>query len=190
MKKLIVTLMAAVVLMMPAMGHAAEFFGASPKGTPSVLYYTWDGLKLGALAGMSIAYLDNPTDGKRYANTVAVGALVGMGAGIVLGVHDANKGKKATGAIILRDMNLGGTIGLVAGAIIGTADGINNDKWESVGRDTSIGYLGGMLLGLAIGIYEGPIIVKNYTRSVEIAPVVVADSNRMPCMGVGVSARF
>jgi hypothetical protein len=189
MKKLVTLLLTAIVFGQ-GMAWSAEFFGASPQGTPSVLNYTWEGLKLGALSGMSIAYLDNPTDGKGYANTVAVGALVGMGAGVVLGVRDASMGRKGTGAIVLRDMNLGGFIGLVAGGIVGTLDGINNNKWESVGHDTSVGYLGGVILGLGIGLYEGPIIVKNYSSAIEISPVFLADSRRLACPGVGVTARF
>jgi hypothetical protein len=189
MKKNLVQLIAVTILACQS-GWAVEFFGASPQGTPSVLNYTWEGLKLGALSGMSIAYLSNPTDGKGYANSVAVGALVGMGGGIALGVHDASVGRKGTGAIILRDMNLGGFIGLVAGGIVGTLDGINNNKWESVGHDTSVGYLGGVILGLGIGIYEGPIIVKNYSISTEISPVLLTDSRHSACPGVGLTAKF
>jgi hypothetical protein len=189
MKKIIVKLLAVTILVAQS-AWCVEFFGASPQGTPSVLYYTWDGLKLGVLSSMSIAYLSNPNDGKGYANIVAAGALVGMGTGIILGVHDASMGRKGTGAIILRDMNLGGFIGLVAGGIVGTLDGINNNKWESVGHDTSVGYLGGVILGLGIGLYEGPIIIKNYTLAPEISPIFIADSRRTPCPGIGVTTRF
>ena len=187
--KSVIVVMCACLLIFPAVGNAIEFFGANPVGTPSVLYYARDGVIVGLVSGVSVGYLQNQNDAKMMADGAIIGTLLGMAGGIVLGVIDVDNGKKGIGAIILRDMNLGGGIGIIAGTLIGGLDVINNNKWESVGKDAATGYLAGVVLGLGIAVYEGPIIAQRY-GSLDVKPVFIADSRNTRCPGLGFSKNF
>ena len=192
MKKLIVVLV--LMFSIVSISHAESgFFGAAPEGTPSILNYGWDGMFLGALLGLSTGYLhylsDNET--KHLGTNTAYGAIIGTAGGLVLGFSDASKGKKGYGAIVLRDMQLGGNLGLVVGAIVGGTQYSSDKEWKRVPKGMAWGYLGGVAAGLAIGLYEGPKLV-DYSENNRFyyGAALLADSKNNLCPGCQISYHF
>jgi len=169
--------------------NADDFFGVPPKGTPSVVNYGWQGMKLGAMIGLGAGYIQyvDGAKAKTIALDTAYGALAGTGVGLALGVYDASLGKKGYGAIVLRDMYLCGELGAAVGAICGTISALNNSKWENLGTGTAWGFIGGSVIGIGVAFYEGPKLVesqssKNFSQGIG----VLADSQQhiIPCLQV------
>ena len=185
MKKMFAVCLVLAVTASSRLG-AEEFFGVQPKGEPSVLNYAWDGMTLGAEIGLSAGYLQylDGYDTKRLALDTAYGALAGTGVGLGLGVMDASRGKKGYGAIALRDMHLGGRLGMAVGALWGTVNSLKNSNWENLGRGAAWGFIGGSVAGLGIAFYEGPKLAEERS-SMNLTPGLglLADSgnNLVPC---------
>ena len=178
------------VLLSPCL-NAEDFFGAPPKGTPSVINYGWQGMTLGATIGLSFGYIQYADAADPKIKTVALdtayGALAGTGVGLALGMFDASRGKKGYGAIILRDMRLCGKLGAAVGSIFGVVSALKNDNWENLGTGAAWGYIGGSVVGLGISFYEGPKIAEsnssmNFNQSIGL----LADSRQhiVPCLQV------
>lgn len=192
MKKIIVLVIVLSLFSISLAYAEGGFFGASPEGTPSIINYGWEGLTLGALLGLSAGYL-HYTDSKEKKDitlTTAYGALIGTAGGLILGFSDASKGKKGYGAIVLRDMHLGGNLGLVVGGIIGGIQYSSDKEWQRVPKGLAWGYLGGAVAGLAIAFYEGPKLVDYSSNRLQNNLVLMADSRGQLCPGYQVSYRF
>ncbi|OQA89860.1 MAG: hypothetical protein BWY26_01521 [Elusimicrobia bacterium ADurb.Bin231] len=182
-----------LILMKVSTCNAAEFFGVAPKGSPSIISYGWDGFVLGAMLGTSagyLKYLDSDKE-KDIVLGAAYGSVVGTVGGIALGVMDSSKGKKGYGSIILRDMRLGGQLGLAVGGVIGLASCLSSDDWSDFGRAPAWGYIGGAVVGLGIAFYEGPRLVERQeSGSIHPQAIIMADSHSKLFPGIGAVARF
>ena len=192
MKKIFAVCIVFAVSALPCLG-AEEFFGVQPKGEPSVINYAWDGMTLGAMLGLSAGYLQyvDGYDTRKFALDTAYGALAGTGVGLVLGMADVSRGSKGYGAIALKDMNLGGRLGMAVGALWGTANALKNNNWENLGKGAAWGFIGGSVAGLGIAFYEGPKIADERSGMNLIPGIgVLADSGRnlVPCAQV--ASRF
>ncbi len=193
MKKIVLPFVLIMMVFTTTSYAESGFFGAPPEGTPSIINYGWDGLTEGALLGVSIGYLAylGGSDANKIGYDTAYGALGGMVGGLALGFSDASKGKKGYGAIVLRDMHLGGNLGLVVGGIIGALQYSSDKEWKRVPKGMAWGYLGGSLAGLAIAFYEGPKLVdysENKTISYNLA--LLTDSRNNLCPGYQINYRF
>lgn len=181
-----------LVLSAPCL-RADDFFGAPPKGTPSIINYGWTGMTLGAMIGLSAGYIQytNGSKAKTVALDTAYGALIGTGAGLLLGSADAARGKKGYGAIVLRDMHTGANLGAVVGGICGVVAAISNDNWENLGRGAAWGYIGGSAVGLCIAFYEGPKIAES-SSSLNLGHglTVMTDSGRNMVPGWQIASKF
>jgi hypothetical protein len=192
MKKLILVLLLMFSLVSVSSAESG-FFGAPPEGSPSILNYGWDGMTLGALLGLSTGYLHylNDNETKNLGINAAYGALIGTAGGLALGFSDASKGRKGYGAIVLRDMHLGGNLGLVVGAIVGGLQYSSDKEWKRVPKGMAWGYLGGAAAGLAIAFYEGPKLVDYSENShFHYSAALLADSKNNLCPGCRINYRF
>ena len=161
-RKVISILCAFTIFMGAPSACMAEFFGDAPEGEVSVFSYGMRGLTLGMLCGLSGGYLrykDEDDNTKDILMSVGYGSLVGSGVGLICGFTDLARGEKGYGAVILRDMHLGGGFGLLVGTIWGGVNAIKSEEWGDLGDGVAWGYLGGALLGLGIGIIEAPKVV-------------------------------
>lgn len=191
----IICLLISTILTVSAVSVAfagSGFFGAPPEGTPSIVNYGWEGLTLGALMGVSVGYLQyaHNKETSRIGKDAAYGALIGAGGGLVLGFSDAAKGKKGYGAIVLRDMHLGANLGLAVGGIVGVLQYSDDKDWHRVPKGLAWGYIGGSLTGLAIALFEGPILVNYSEQSVSHTVVFLSDSENNLYPGYQVFYRF
>lgn len=130
--------------------------------TPSIAGYALQGFGTGAAVGLGTGFLlSRPTweskDWKTLGLGAGIGALAGMGVGLILGVVDAGATPKGLGVgfYIMRDMNLGVVLGFLAGAVVGAI------VWAGSGHpiDLAFGMTYGVLIGagagLVLGLIEG-----------------------------------
>ena len=171
---------------------AGGYFGGKPEGTPSVFTYGWDGLKLGLLTGLSIGYIEyaRSKDSRALGNGAAYGAIFGTGVGLMLGMRDVSQDRKGMGAIIMADMQKGGNLGFVVGALVGVAQTINGGKAEAIGEGAAWGFLAGEVAGFFIASYEGPVIMRDYSSNIPLKVVMVSDSSNNLIPGIGLYRKF
>jgi hypothetical protein len=134
---------------------------AQPGYTPSAFTYGFQGLMLGAGAGLAAGYLFT-RDGGFHENDVKTliygmgfGALVGGGLGVALGINDMAAGTPGGGYYVLRDAVYGLSFGTAAGAIAGALAALSTKRAEHILLGASIGALTGTVFGVALGIWEG-----------------------------------
>ena len=171
---------------------ARGIFGDVPEESPSVIDYAWRGLAIGTLAGLSagyVRYADERDNTEDIARSLGYGSLAGAGVGILVGLADAASGKTGIGGIILRDMRMGGSLGLVLGTIWGGIDALGTNQWESVGKGAAWGYLGGVVLGLGIGIIEAPELVSEEAerKTLRYGMSIFEDSQKNICPALSLS---
>ena len=145
---------------MPA--RAAEFFGPDPHSSPSIFHYGRAGFFTGGFVGASAGYLQhlNSRDRNDIWRYCAYGAIAGAGLGLGLGIMDASHGRTGIGGIVLRDVGMGGGLGLLIGTAVGTIMVADSKDAKDLGRAMAWGYLIGAGAGLLFGFYEGPKIVR------------------------------
>jgi len=193
MKKFLLAIFVATICLQST-AKAGQYFGVRPEGAPSVLNYGWDGLHIGFLTGCSIGYLQylNDRESTSLIKGAGYSAIGGVCAGIVMGMKDASDGKKGMAGIMLRDLRLGADLGLVVGVIYGGIRAIDTDDAETLGECAAWGVLGGELVGLAIALFEGPIIAKDYSqqRRTSVNLVFLNDAANKAVPALGLTRRF
>lgn len=178
---------------------AAPAVHAAPNDTPSIVSYGFDGFWTGAQIGLATGYLATGDNYERREwRTVVfgagIGALVGVGAGITLGIVDIGQPPPRTGYLILRDVGYG--VGL--GAIVGTAVGALFLIDSGSAKDLLVGASWGTVIGGAAGVAFG--LIESATADRTPATVVTTglDSLRITVVGAegswvplpGVTGRF
>jgi hypothetical protein len=129
-------------------------------GTPSIVAYGFDGFWTGAQIGLASGYL---ATGREYESRewrklvfgAGVGALVGVGAGITLGIVDVGGGPPDTGHIILRDIGYGVGLGSIVGLAVGALFLIDDGRPKNLLTGAAIGTIAGAGAGLVFGLIEG-----------------------------------
>jgi hypothetical protein len=130
---------------------------------PSIVGYGFEGLGTGIGIGLGVGYLSiGPSyeDGE-WKNLVygpAIGALAGLGVGILLGIVDAATSRgRGVGFYMLRDSNYGVTVGFVVGGIVGLLKWMGDS--DGSGKDVLLGLAWGTIIGggagFLVGILEG-----------------------------------
>jgi len=124
--------------------------------------YVADGFLTGTAVGLSTGYLfarrggwNGDEDWKPLAYGAGIGALVGGGLGLTLGIMDMNRGTTGYGGVVLRDTALGAGFGALAGGIVGGLAVISSEDGEHVLLGASVGALVGAVGGMVLGIVEG-----------------------------------
>jgi energy-converting hydrogenase Eha subunit A len=149
---------------------------------PTVFTLAYEGLMVGAGAGLAGGYLvarDNgwqKSDWKPLVYGVGIGALVGSGIGLTLGIVDVAQDKPGRTRYVLRDMLYGEGFGATVGAIAGGLTAISTKKPEHILLGASIGVLSGAVLGAVFGFIEGrhPSAQGRQRVALSVVPVVEA----------------
>jgi energy-converting hydrogenase Eha subunit A len=128
---------------------------------PTVFTLAYEGLMVGAGAGLAGGYLVAREDGlhtsdwKPLVYGLGIGALVGSGIGLTLGIVDVTQDKPGRTRYVLRDMLYGEGFGATVGVIAGGLTAISTKKREHILLGASIGVLSGAVLGAVFGFIEG-----------------------------------
>jgi hypothetical protein len=130
------------------------------ESTPSIVSYGFEGFWTGAQVGLAAGYL---ATGPEYVSDewrklvfgAGVGALVGVGVGISLGVLDVGSEPPDSGHLILRDMGYGVGLGAIVGTAVGALFLIDDGRPKNLLTGAAIGTLAGAGAGLVFGIIEG-----------------------------------
>jgi len=132
---------------------------------PSILGYGFEGLGTGATTGLAVGYLSTGPEfesgeWKKLVYGTAIGALSGLGVGVLLGIVDAGTSKgRGVGFYMLRDSNYGVSVGLIVGGIVGVLrwidDGSGKDFLQGMAWGTVIGAGSGFLVGIIEGALRG-----------------------------------
>ncbi|MGC9983752.1 MAG: hypothetical protein ABSF35_08985 [Polyangia bacterium] len=129
---------------------------------PTVFTFAYEGLVVGAGAGLAAGYLVAREDGwktskdwKPLVYGTGIGALVGSGVGLTVGVVDVAQDKPGRTRYVLRDMAYGVGFGATAGVIAGGLTAISTRKPEHILLGASIGVLSGAVMGAVFGFIEG-----------------------------------
>jgi hypothetical protein len=152
---------------------------------PTVFDFAYQGLLAGAGAGLAGGYLvareggwHTSSDWKPLAYGAGIGALVGSGIGLTVGVIDVAQDKSGRARYVLRDMGLGEGFGATVGVIAGGLAAISTKKGEHVLLGAAIGVLSGAVLGAAFGFFEGgrapSPTTDNRSVGLSVVPVVEA----------------
>jgi hypothetical protein len=132
---------------------------------PSIVGYGFEGLGTGAAMGLGVGYLSTgpeweSSEWKKLVYGTAIGALSGLGVGILLGIIDAGTSRgRGVGFYMVRDSNYGVSVGFVVGGIVGIlkwiGDGSGKDLLKGLAWGTVIGGGAGFLVGIIEGALRG-----------------------------------
>ena len=130
--------------------------------TPSIVGYGLQGFGTGAAVGLAAGFLATGRtfesgEWKALVLGTGIGALSGMGVGIVLGAVDAGATPSGFGVghYVLQDMNYGFGLGALAGATVGALIWVDHGRGKDVLTGMAYGTLIGAGVGLVLGIIEG-----------------------------------
>ena len=167
---------------------------------PSIVGYGLEGLGTGAATGLAVGYLATGSEFKSnewrtLAWGTAVGALTGLGVGILLGTVDAGSGsKRGVGFYMVRDSNYGFTVGFLAGGIIGAliwlGDGTGKDLLRGMAWGTVIGAGAGLLIGALEGALRLSRSSAQTQRRVHLGVSFAAEGGGAPIPYPTLSGRF
>lgn len=126
---------------------------------PSIVRYGFEGFWTGAQVGLATGYLATGKDyeAREWRTLVfgaGVGALVGVGAGITLGIADVGEPPPRTGWLVLRDMGYGLGLGAVVGTAVGALFVIDSGDPKDLVIGAAVGSLVGAGAGIALGLIE------------------------------------
>jgi hypothetical protein len=167
------------VCILAAVGLWAAPSRAENLPPPTVFDGAYQGLLVGATAGLATGYLfarsngwNGWSDGKTLIYGAGIGALGGAAIGLGLGIVDMSQSKPGRNGYVMRDGLYGAMLGAVLGGIAGGLAAMSSKKGEHILLGGSIGILSGTCLGMTVGFIEG------YRRyAVAVAPVEQADGS-------------
>ncbi|MET0388565.1 MAG: hypothetical protein ABW321_21520 [Polyangiales bacterium] len=128
---------------------------------PSIVGYGFEALGTGAASGLAIGFLSTgdefrSNEWRKLGWGTAIGALTGLGVGVLLGTVDAATGQhRGVGFYMVRDSSYGWTVGAVAGGIIGAIIWLGDGNGKDLLRGLAYGTVIGAGTGLLLGILEG-----------------------------------
>lgn len=146
----------------PASAFAHSSAAASYDAPPSILSYSWNGLSTGLGIGLASGYL---ATGKTFESnewkTLVIGAglggVGGIGFGLLCGLGDLGARPDIPGAIIMRDIGYGSTLGTVGGLVIGAVVAVESGEPRDLLVGSALGTLTGAGVGFLIGIVEAAV---------------------------------
>lgn len=133
---------------------------AAESDAPSIVAYGVDGFWTGAQIGLASGYLATGQEYEReewrkLAFGAGIGALVGVGVGLTLGVVDVSGGPPPTGHLILRDVGYGVGLGALVGTAVGALFLIDDGRPKNLLTGAAVGTLVGAGAGVVFGLIEG-----------------------------------
>lgn len=154
-------LVVAFVVALVAVASAARQARAAELPPPTVFDGAYQGLVVGATAGLATGYLFARSNGwqssdwKPLLYGAGIGALAGATLGLTLGIVDMSQGKPGRNGYVMRDGVYGAGLGALLGAIAGGLAALSSHKGEHVLFGASIGVLAGTGVGMTLGFVEG-----------------------------------
>lgn len=135
--------------------------------TPSIVGYAFEGFGTGVATGFAAGYLSTGPkfEGREWRKLLlggGIGALTGLGVGLVLGIVDASTVPDGPGVgfYMIRDSNYGYAVGGLAGGVIGAliwaGGGVAKDVLQGLAWGTVIGAGTGLILGVVEGSIRTP----------------------------------
>ncbi|MDD5772442.1 MAG: hypothetical protein PHX78_03150 [bacterium] len=193
-----------IVIIFVLTGYARagnDFFGTiDPKDRPSIINYGWAELQHGALLGLSIGSirvyegrdkLNSEGKRKRITNGALYGVIGGTALGLGIGFYDFHNDQTGFGAFLIRDMWLGGALGLAVGTAVGGISYSNTNNSRHIWQSMAWGYIGGSIAGLGFGMIEGPkLAYAPYEKNTRVGFAMLPDSKGMPSIGISLNHRF
>lgn len=130
---------------------------------PSLLQYGWNGLSIGLGVGLASGYLATGSEfesgeWRTILYGAGIGALSGIGAGLLVGLADVGAAPDIPGAIILRDIGYGSSLGTVGGLIVGGLVALDSGELRDLVVGGAVGTLVGAGSGLIFGIVEAAVV--------------------------------
>lgn len=172
-----------------ALGISGARSTCRAEDAPSIVGYGFEALGTGAAMGLGIGYLSTGSEWEsgEWKNLVygtAIGALSGLGVGLLLGIVDAGTSRgRGVGFYMVRDSNYGVAVGFVAGGIIGLLQWMGD---EGRAKDVLLGFAWGTVIGggagFIVGIIEGAL--RSRSSSVEDPAAYEVGSSRRMRFGV------
>ena len=150
----------AVALALSVGIFAAPAEASAREEPPAAVAYGFDGFWTGAQIGLASGYL---ATGRQYEDHewrklvwgAGLGALVGAGVGITLGIVDVGSPPPHTGHLVLRDIGYGVGLGAIAGAAVGALFWADGGEPKNMLTGAAIGTLAGAGAGGVFGLLEG-----------------------------------
>lgn len=142
--------------------------------TPSIVSYGFDGFWTGADIGLATGYLATgrvyeSREWRKLVFGAGVGALVGVGVGLTLGIVDVGQPPPRTGWLILRDTGYGTSLGAVVGIAVGALSIIDSGSPKALVRGAAYGTLIGGGVGIAFGVLES-VLADRHPSTTVITP--------------------
>jgi hypothetical protein len=165
---------ASALALMLSVWLAPSVSRAEADDTPSVIKYGFDGFWTGAQVGLASGYL---ATGREYESDewrklvfgAGVGALVGVGAGITLGIVDVSGGPPHTGHLILRDIGYGVGLGGIVGLAVGALFLIDDGRPKNLLTGAAVGTVAGAGAGLIFGLIEAAAAGQERAETAQLA---------------------
>jgi hypothetical protein len=134
--------------------------------TPSVVSYGFDGFWTGAQVGLATGYLATGSEyesreWRKLVFGAGVGALVGVGVGLTLGIVDIGQAPPQTGRLILRDVGYGVGLGAIVGTAVGALFLIDSGRPKNLLTGAAIGTLVGAGAGIVFGVIESAVAERS-----------------------------
>lgn len=126
-----------------------------------MLQYGFRGFWTGAELGLAVGFLSTGDrfesgEWRKLVFGAGIGALLGVGTGITLGLVDASSSSRPRyGWFVLRDMGYGALLGGFTGAAVGALFWVDDGRPKDVLIGLSAGALIGAAAGVVFGIVEG-----------------------------------
>lgn len=175
---------------------------------PALFQYGFRGFWTGAEVGLAAGYL---ATGSRYESGewrrlvlgAGIGALVGVGGGVALGMFDASDQRRPRyGWYVLRDMGYGALLGAFTGAAVGALIWVADEE-DGRAKDVLVGLAAGALIGAGVGIAFGLVEGmgangrasargdrRRAERGVKLTLFVGPQRGRVPALGPSLIGRF
>jgi hypothetical protein len=156
-------LIGGLLLSLVAMPKAAL---ARDDDAPAIVSYGFNGFWTGAQVGLASGFLATGSEyesdeWRKLAFGTGVGALVGVGVGLTLGVVDLGQQQPRTGWLVLRDMGYGVSLGSVVGAATGALFLIDSGEPKDVLTGAAYGSIFGAVVGIAFGVIESSMAARH-----------------------------
>jgi hypothetical protein len=162
-QRIVPVLLACACLLWPRASHAQDT-------NPSIFGYGSDGFWTGAQVGLAAGYLATGDDyesreWRKLVFGAGVGALVGVGAGLSLGIMDLGQPAPGAGWIILRDTGYGTGLGALVGVAVGALFVIDSHDAKDLLTGAAYGGVIGAGAGVVFGVIEAATIDRGPRRS-------------------------
>lgn len=202
MRSLLLPSVLLAALLAPAV-CSAESGEVPARGGPGMFAYGFRGLWTGAEIGLAAGFLATgdtyeSDEWRKLVLGAGIGAVSGVGVGVVLALVDTDRARPPYGWLVLRDMGYGSVLGALTGMAVGALVWVDGGRSKDLLTGASIGTLIGAGVGIGFGIVEGasmsspegPPARGQAEPSLRLGLSLLPSSGHVPGVGPAVSGRF